>query len=392
MASFQRQILAGREALLAEQNAWNDLWQRSYARQATVRAEGIAVWLKYFGEGRDFLAVCLREGERLVAALPLVVDRKFGVQRVYKLTVNCWSNSGDLLIARDVDLHAAVALLIESLQELPAGLFSFDEITLGAPHWSEFRQALPSHGGQSYVAAQSPVGVIDIRGQWDEYEKSWSGNHRGAVKRSLRKLEKQGELRLERHRSDDEELERLIRLAFEIENRSWKGNAGTSVLQTPGTIDFMVEEARAVARAGLIDVWFLYFNDQPIAFEYCHYVKGTCFSHKIGYDPEFSKSGPGRLLRYLQLQEYHNEPDCKLFDMLGTLCGSKAKWATRTYDTGRLLASVGHASTNALVNSYAWASPLVRSVRGTTQAESPKLGATGYLGAVLAEGCEPSLV
>ncbi|MEQ8208729.1 MAG: GNAT family N-acetyltransferase [Lacipirellulaceae bacterium] len=379
MIQLQTELLAGRDALLAATDSWNDLWERSYARQSTVRAEGIAAWLKHFADGREFVGVCVHDEDRLIAALPLVVDRSVGFLRTYKLPVNCWGNAADLLIDRDVDIQSATAALVGAMQSLPSGIFSFEEISLGAPQWREFRQVLQDQRGRSYATALSPVGVIDIRGNWEAYEKSWSGNHRGAVKRKLRKLEKQGELRLERHRTNDEQLQRLLRVAFEIEDRSWKGSEGTSVLKVPGVFDYILDEARAVAQRGSLDVWFLYLNDQPIAFEYCHFARGTCFSHKIGYDPDFSKYGPGRLLRYLQLQEYHDDPDCQLFDMLGTLCHSKAKWATRTYESGRLIGSAGHPLTNAIISGYAWAAPKLRAIRGTTAEEAPKLGAESYL-------------
>lgn len=387
MTQFELQILTGREELLAAADAWNDLWERSYARQPTVRAEGIATWLEHFADGREFTAVCLSDGDRLVAALPLVRDRLRGMVPVYRLPVNCWANAGDYLVARDVEIGPTVVALVEALQELPFAVLSFEEITLGAPQWKEFQHAVLNSGGRSHLAEQSPVGVIDILGRWDDYEKSWSGNHRGAVKRSLRKLEKLGELRLERHQANDDELERLLRVAFEIENRSWKGAEGTSVLQTPGMLQYMLGEARAAAGSGHADVWFLYFDDTPIAFEYCHFAKGTCFSHKIGYDPEFSKYGPGRLLRYLQLQEYHADEDCRLFDMLGTLCNSKAKWATRSYETGHLIASVRGGVANALVAGYGW----LHKLRCTTAAEAPKLGACAYLDAVDAAIDVPSM-
>lgn len=379
MAQFQHYFLAGRAELLAAASQWNDLWQRSFARQPTVRAEGIAAWLEHFGNGRPLRALCIEQDKRLVAALPLVEDRYCGLFPLYKLPVNCWANAGDLLAARDADLGATFNAVADALSTLAPMLLSFDEITLAAPQWIEFQRAVEDQQGRCHVASESQVGVIDILGRWDDYEKSWSGNHRGAVKRTMRKLSKQGELRLKLHQGAGDELERLLRLAFEIEDRSWKGDAGTSVLKTPGMLEYMLREAQVVAAAGHVELWFLYLDDLPIAFEYCHFSNGTCFSHKIGYDPQFSNFGPGRLLRYLQLQAYHENPQCRLFDMLGTLCDSKAKWATRTYATGHLMATLGSRLSSTLLGCYASTAPRLRRWRGVPAIDPPKLGAKGYL-------------
>ena len=87
-------------------------------------------------------------------------------------------------------------------------------------------------------------------------------------------------------------------------------------------------------------------DDAPIAFEYCHLVKGNCHSYKIGYDENFKKFGPGRLLRKMQLEHLMNQveggdtPTTTALDTMGLLCSTKAKWVTRDYRVGRMTASL----------------------------------------------------
>ena len=312
--------------------------------------------------------------------MPLVQSHAAGLIPSYNLPVNCWANAGDLMIDPSIDIPAALDSALACLERDRVGLLSLDEILLDAPQWIALRDAVGHRNGQCYVAKQAGVGVVDVLHDWQRYEKSWSGNHRGGIKRSRRKLEKQGDLRAEIYRSPSgEQLEQLIRTAFEIEDRSWKGEAGSSVLKTPGMFEYMLSEARTMSDAGCLDLWFLYFNGAPIAFEYCHFAKGICFSHKIGFEPEFAKSGPGRLLRYLQLEHYHCDSECQLFDMLGTLCETKAKWATRTYRVGKMHLSIGSRIGGMMLQSLAWAHPRLRWIRGRTASANPKLGAAGLL-------------
>ena len=374
MSCLTHHLLTSRNELLNNAPSWNALWQRSHARQPTVRAKGIDLWIERFARDRDFVAVCVEENGQLVAAMPLVRDKIAGVFPRFRLPVNCWANAGDLLVDRGYDLAAAVDCLVDGMEAL-GGDFALEEIAIDAPQWTAFQQAVWQRKGRSFCRGRSSVGVADILHDWNAYEKSWSGNHRSAVKRSYRKLEKQGDVSVERHQRPGAELNQLLTRAFEIENRSWKGDAGSSVLKSPGMLDYMLSEAQAIAEAGHLDLWFLKLDEKPIAFEYCHVAKGVCFSHKIGYEAEYARFGPGRLLRFLQLKQYHSDPNCNEFDMLGTLCDSKAKWATRTYDVGNLLVAVGNTWRRRAVSAYANIIPKLRALRGTKDPIVPKLGA-----------------
>lgn len=379
MSGYQIQIASGVDQFVHWVHAWNDLWARSCPAQPTSRAEGVLDWVEAFAEDEPFSAVCVEADGRLVAGLPLVRSSLGGVLQVYRRPISPWSDSGTLLLDRSVDAVAALDTLVDGLDAAGVHLMSFEETPFEQPQWAAFAEAVSRRGGYSLVTAKNTVGVVDILNDWDRYQKSWSGNHRGAIKRSLKKLEKKHTVRLERHRSAEGiDLDGLLDVAFQIEDRTWKGDAGTSVLKCPGMAGFIKREARRVADAGSLDLWFLYADDTPIAFEYCHLSGGTCYSHKIGYDPDYAAYGPGRLLRRLQLERLHDDPECGVLDMLGVICPTKAKWATRTYPIGRLHASIRGVMPQALLRGYGWVKPALQKLR-QSETVVPQLGAAGLL-------------
>lgn len=379
MRRYDYRILEGTGGLLAVASAWNELWQQSDARQPTVRVEGICAWLDAFGDGRQFKAVCVEEAGRLVAALPLLDAAKTRRLTPARLPTNCWANAGDLLLGPDADPAAAMERLADGVAAAGMQVLMLEEIGLDRPSWQTFAAEIERRGGSFYCRGRSRVGVVDILHDWDRYQQSWSGNHRSAVRRSYKKLCQAGEVRTERFSSIDDPLEELLLTAFEIEDRSWKGEAGTSVLQTPGMFEYIVAEAQQMARAGHLDLWLLYLDDQPLAFEYCHTAKGVCFSHKIGYDAEYARFGPGRLLRFLQMETLHADPTCRQFDMLGNLCSAKAKWATSTYDVANCLAAIDGPAARLAVSSYGRCRDWIRGRRGSEAPEELTLGAAGCL-------------
>jgi len=363
--------------LRAQAAGWDDLWWRSEAYLPTLRAEPLAQWLERFAPQARFLALTVSDEGRLLAALPLVETVKAGFLRVAALPGNCWSSSGDLLLDAEADAESPVSLLVDGLKRLPWPLVWLDEVEIDSARWQAFCSALSRAGRIREQHAQYCGGLIDIDHDWEGYQASWSQNHRHAVRKSKRRLEQAGSVQLLRHAPPDaESLPDLLRKAFEIENLSWKGEAGTSVLKTPGMFEFFLQQARQLSAWGQLELFFLEHAGRPLAFEYCYVAKGAVGSHKIGYDPAWGKHGPGRLLRFLQLQEYYRDPECRLFDTLGILDDSKARWCTRAGRVGRIVTTGGGTLAVPLAAAYRHLRPRLSRLRGTPATiEPPKLGA-----------------
>ena len=329
----------------------------------------------------DFTAIVVQQDDRYIAALPLVADTTARLFTVYRLTSNCTVSAGDLLIDPDCDVAIATQLLASRIAQLRGTLAAFEGIEIESPRWQQLIAALQNGGRELHVSRGFDVGVVDILHDWDAYSRSWSRNHRSAIKRSQKKLEAEGEIQVQRLRDpSDEELYETLETCFSIEDRGWKGENGTSILRTPGLRQYCHQEARMVRDLGMLDLWLLKVNDQTIAFEYCHFAKSTCFSHKISFDPAWERFSPGRLLRCYQLQSYHQDLSARHLDTLGVLCEAKAKWITRSYKSSRCFVAVGSPWSNVLLRSFKAAKGIAGRIRGDDAPESPiEPGAARYL-------------
>jgi CelD/BcsL family acetyltransferase involved in cellulose biosynthesis len=320
--------------------AWDELWQRSPSRLPCQQAAGIRLWCDRFAPETELIALTVQQGSQWLAALPLLCRRK-GPFRWYQLPNDCTVASGDLLVD-PTHRQAAIECLADGLASMPRSIVALEGIEIETPRWQQLIAALQSRGVTMHQSRGHDVGVVDVLHDWDAYEQSWSRNHRSALKRSLKKLNSEGNVVVRRVRTaPDDELETMLETCFAIENRSWKGTDGTSILQSPGLRDYYHREAKLMRQWGMLDLWLLEVNGETIAFEYCHFAKGVCLSHKISFDPQWDRFSPGRLLRYFQLQQYHDDPSCRELDTLGVLCEAKAKWITRRYRSARLYVGVG---------------------------------------------------
>jgi len=381
MTSYQIRIISGLDDLSPLSEQWNDLWQRSETHQPTVMAELIDLWCRSFANENLFQAVVVESGGVFIATLPLVSRRKLGIFPILKFPNNCWSSAGDLLLDANCDRNEACHALLSGLEQLDHQFVVFDEINIESDRWVSFFRALADRKKEYRISKSHTVGITNILHNWKQYEESWSGNHRRGLKKSMRRLEKTGEVKAVRICGDSDELKSILRQCYEIEDRSWKGETGGSVLSTPGMLDFMIQEATLVGQKGMLDLWLLKLDDRIIAFNYCHYAKGTSFAHKISFDPDFKNFGPGKLLRLFQLQEMHSDPQARIFDSYGVMCKANASWSTATYSMGKLVAATGSPYYGQLLKAMKVTRPCVKWLKGGCEMppETPEPGARRYL-------------
>jgi CelD/BcsL family acetyltransferase involved in cellulose biosynthesis len=373
--------LVSLEQFRRETERWDDLWLRSRSTLPTTRADLTAQWIEHFAPQKRFAALVVEDQGDFIAALPLVAERRAG-SFAATLPRNEWCDAGDLLLDEEADSTGALTLLARGLRRSPWSVLHGGGVEIDSSRWERLLQTLSGAGHATAVRPQYDVGLIDIVGDWSTYEASLSGNHRRAVRKSLRKLEANGPVDLVVHRdASPADAAALVRSVFEVEDKSWKGEAGTSVLRVPGMLSFFQRQAKQLAAHGELEILFLQQNGHTLAAEYGFVAKGVYHSHKIAYDPEFAFAGPGRLLRALQLQQYFAEGTYETVDTLGILSEANAKWSTRQRTVGRVVISTGGAAGNCLVSGYASVWPRVKKLLRRKEASSvEKLGAEELVG------------
>ena len=329
----------GIDQLRATAARWDDLWLRSEVTLPTARAEFVAQWVEKFAKAGSFHAAIVEDRQgTLVAALPMVYRRLGGVIPVAANVSNGWSSAGELLLDPSVDSDAVLDVLLGAVVELPRQLLWLGGVTIDAPHWEAFAEAARRAGLSVELRRHFQVALIEIGDDWEARKQGWAKNHRKKLAKHVRQLEERGELRLAVWpRLAVGEVESKLRRAFELEDRGWKGRAGTSVLHVPGMFDFFLGQARLLAGSGELELSFLELAGRPIAFSYAMAAKGVHHSFKIGYDPEFAAFGPGQLLRYFLMERFHNDPACHAMDCAGPLGAGQLRWKPLFYTTGRVV-------------------------------------------------------
>jgi CelD/BcsL family acetyltransferase involved in cellulose biosynthesis len=332
---------------------WDNLWQRSDTKSPSARSHLVAHWTEHFAPNADFRAITVREDGRLVAALPLVSQHVKRFLTVGALPQNEWTSGGDLLVDPQADVPRVLDCLVDEFSRTPWPLVWLDGVAFEERRWCELQAALSRRRITTSLEPTDRVGQIEQAADWAAFESRLDGDFRRSRRRYAKRLLEAGatELKITRPQSPDE-IDSLVHQGFDVEDRSWKGAAGTSVLRNEHMLEFYQGQARLLADSGHLELVFLVHQERPIAFAYIWRAKGIRFIAKLGYDEAFKQLGPGQTMIYLLLQRSYAEDDCPLVDFWGSLRPWNADWSTRTYPVGRLVLAPPRLASRGLLFAY----------------------------------------
>jgi CelD/BcsL family acetyltransferase involved in cellulose biosynthesis len=276
--------LAGLEAL---KPAWDQLAGSSAEPMQTHAWTCAAANTLHAGARLRILAV--RRGAALAAVAPLVEVVRRGVRwlefagaaQLYE-PVRMLADSDD---AREVLCRAIAA------QNLPMRLQRVDG--------SAWTNALRVAARGRAVAIEVPSCAclrVEIDASVDSGIGRLSSESAATLRRKRRQLSKLGNVVLESVEPGAAEVESVLRAAFEVEMRSWKGAAGSAVLQQPAQFGFFRELGRYYAASGALLVRRLRVGAEIAAVHIGVVAEQCCYELKIGFDEKFARQSPGVLL------------------------------------------------------------------------------------------------
>ncbi|MDA7980274.1 MAG: GNAT family N-acetyltransferase [Pirellulales bacterium] len=330
----------------------------------TARAELVAHWLEQFAPRARLQCLAVEHQGQLVAALPLIEQRLGRVFRVGGLPRNDWSPGGELLLDPATDVQQALEILVRGMRELAWPMLWLNEVELDAAHSQALLAAFDRAGMTVDVYPRFDVGWVETTGCWTDYEMSRSKNFRRRMNRLCKSSKRDGLTGPAIHdHASPEELDRLLRRAFEVEDRSWKGRNRSSVLQTPGMYDFYFRQAKILAELGHLQLSFLESPQGAAAFEYGLIAKNVYHSFKVGYDDQFAKHSPGRLLLSLILERLFQSTQWQAVDFMGPLEPSMSSFVTSSRTFGRIVVAPRSMVGRTLLRCYKTCWPTIRKLR-----------------------------
>jgi CelD/BcsL family acetyltransferase involved in cellulose biosynthesis len=319
--------VVARSDFMALENEWNRLVEATSA-EPFHRHEFIQTWIDNFAPGAR-LSVLTARGctGRLVAVLPLIKTRGLacGLPAAQMLsTANTHSCRFDMIAE---DGAAAGDRFFEHLAaDKSWDMLQITDVPVGGNARHLYRAA---------DAAGFPVGTwesqcspyLELPPSYEELLAGLNSHFRSNLRRHRRRLEAMGTVTVERV-TEGKDLQGLLEDCFAVEEKSWKGIAGTAIRQNVKTLNFYTELAHTAASEGYLSLFLLKLNGQVIAFHYGLTYRDIYYMPKVGFDVAFEAGCPGLVL----LEEILR--DCigrglKRCDFLGMDMPWKRDWSKR---------------------------------------------------------------
>lgn len=265
---------------------WDHLLEKSPLKSAFLTWEWLHGWWQVNGADRKLLLLTAWQGEELIAVAPLMLEKrkKFGLP--LRALVNLGTPQGDVggfLFNAD----AGDEVLLHLWQFLMENKHQWDILEL-----NEF-----SFGGREHNLLKTEAEknnlpwremknahfFITLAETWEKFSERLARKFRYNLRRALRLAEEVGPVEI-RHYTGNQVTWEVFQTVVEI-NR----NAHYPRLYNSPTEQALIRELteRKAPQQGWLDVYILWVNNQPIAYEYGFGYEGRFEDWRSGFDTRF---------------------------------------------------------------------------------------------------------
>jgi CelD/BcsL family acetyltransferase involved in cellulose biosynthesis len=307
------------------QEEWDALADRTSA-PPFLRPGWIEAWCRAYGDTAPTVLEVRRLGE-LTGVLPVIRHGR---------TSTGPTNSHTPVFGPLAEDEAAAAELAERAVAELGGRLVLEPVDPAEPTTAAFAEGLRRSGRLTLVETLRNAPYVPVDGDFDDYLRGLSKNHRKQVARRRRRLEETGHVTVEVQTST-RGLASALDDFVQLESSGWKKGSGTAIASRQASRDFYAEIARWAAERGSLRLSFLALDGRPIATELALEDDGVMYALKGGFDPAYGGFGPGQLLTYESLARSFAD-GLESYDFLGRDEGYKLAWTDATRERVRLRA------------------------------------------------------
>lgn len=296
-----------------ELDDWRGAWSTldAAARSPMETLAWIEAAAATWADDGEVEVVIGQQDGQVVAAAPLLRLGGWPVGRWHALNYHRVYEPADLIYQDDRALADLIAELV--LRGRPIFL---ERLFASAPS-AAYLQGPLARRALTLVRPQANTPWIALDEGWSSPEQKLSSRRRSDFRRSLRTAQQLGQVTTEHHTPAEDEVARLLELAFEVERRSWKGKTGTA-LAVDRSGEFYRRYARHATREGKLRISFLRIGHEVAAMQLGIVHRERYWVLKVGYDQQFHRASPGILLMVEAIKQARAD-GLVAYELLGTV-------------------------------------------------------------------------
>ena len=313
--------------LLPLKDQWNQVLQNSDSDNPFLTFEWLSSWWNNFGDNGKLFVLLVKEEDRVIAIAPLMIV-KMGVFKVLQFIGTGRSDYLDFIVAekRQESLQSIFKYIYDSKKYWD--IIYFRDILSNSPNLNFIKTAI----NDSKMAFGEIIGTIapymPINVNWENYLASKSSKFRNNMRRIEKKLEGAGDFKIACQNSITPEH---VEAMHNIEEHSWKTEAGSARLGDPIARKFFTEALEKFSSNNWLELWFLLLNQEPIAYSINFAYNNKIYNYNVAYKTEYRNLYPGKALTVRTLENAFNR-DMKEYDFLRGDEDYKSDWASDKRD------------------------------------------------------------
>lgn len=309
--------------------AWADLAERVANKNPFMLPAFLLTHLQHVGPMYGYRVLTAWEGDRLLGFAPTFQSSKGKLGAYFhRISFPVYGTSPPFDVLIDGE-NADVAGAFWSRWRKSRGwdLIELENVPAGSTTVKLFSSAVEEHGLR-LVTLPSRIGMyVPIKGTWNEYWMSLEKKVRNTCGRATKRCGSKGESRLERYPNDGMDVEKALAMMGHVLEKSWKGTSADS----RRSHELLLEMARALADAGLLDLRFVTVEGKAVAYMMNVDYRGRLNAFHTAYDLDYLWHGPTILLHRDSIQAAY-ERGYERYDLHGGRRPDLTRW-TEHYDS-----------------------------------------------------------
>ena len=314
------------EEFLESRTIWDDALRRSLDNHIFLTWEWLSNWWKHYGDKRRFLLVAIRDGERILAAAPLMSSKYklYGLElRKIEFIATPASDYHSFLLTEKKPEY--IKMIIEFVNHIATewGCIELKEI----PEDSETAKLLRTISNDSFKFEERILNrcpYVLLPRKFEDYLQRLSYSFRKNLRRYERKLRKEYKMNFEIY-NDTETIDYAMKTFFSLHQKRWQSQKQPGAFSDLAFRDFHLDVARSFAEKGWLALNFLTLNDEPVAASHDFKYAQKIFHYLSGFDPQYSRYSVGNI-RHMLIIKHCIENGLTEYDLMRGDESYKTKW------------------------------------------------------------------
>lgn len=309
---------------------WNETVERAGLTHPFLRHEWLRTWWDSFAQDRLLNVMVVRAGRKIIALAPLMLEqaRMHGVPvRRVQFLHNDHTPKADVIVTEREDeaFDAIWSALMKARSQWD--VLQLSQLPGDSPTHAQIgRLAAGDYATSLWQSDVSPY--LELTSDWNAYLQGRNAKLRQNLRNRLNRLSQLGEVSLQMI-SEPSAIRHARHQALTLEASGWKREAGTSIRSDPNVERFYTLLSDRASDQGWLRLLFLTVNGKRIATSYASRYQDRLSFFKTGYDPDYAKYAPFKLLTYFTIRDGFGD-GLREVDFLGDAEPWKLEWTTTT--------------------------------------------------------------